>query len=268
MGTCKPSVVLLTGDQVRHRYVAAILAEAVDLRGVVFEAKKSPAGALAAKGQDEIVEREHFEARAAAENKYFGAKQFSTKNRIASLSTTNNTINNDDVFAWVLDKNSQYLVLYGCGIVRERLLRQFDMSCINMHLGLSPYYRGSGTNLWALCNGEPECVGVTIHLAVLNVDAGSILRQARPIISHSDSIHDIGCKTIVAGAEILGKTICEYSMNKLQPVVQDLSIGRVYKIKDFSVDALDMIRKNYSSGMIEKYVCDSERRRNIFPIVE
>ena len=68
-----------------------------------------------------------------------------------------------------------------------------------MHLGLSPYYRGSGTNFWPLVDRLPECVGVTIHLAIPSVDAGPILTQVRPDIEPTDRAHEIGSRAIIAG---------------------------------------------------------------------
>ena len=105
-------------------------------------------------------------------------------------------------------KGAEYIILFGSSIIKPPLLEFFNKKIINIHLGLSPYYRGSGTNFWPLVNNEPECVGATIHLAVLKVDAGSILAQARPeSLSELDNSHDIGCKAIISGTKKMRECI-------------------------------------------------------------
>ena len=92
------------------------------------------------------------------------------------------------------------VLVFGTGILREPLLSAFAGRIINIHLGLSPYYRGAGTNFWPLVNREPEYVGATIHYLDAGIDTGPILAHARPAIARGDGPHDIGNKTIVAAA--------------------------------------------------------------------
>ena len=260
------SAILVTADGLRHKYVAKCLSNDLNLLGVVSEAKKPFSADQSNEKGRRIID--HFNNLDEAENKYFADVSYHNLDNIEKLPIPNGEVNQDYVFDWINARNPQYLVLYGSGIVRERLLNKFDKRCINMHLGLSPYYRGSGTNLWPLVNNEPECVGVTIHLAVLDVDAGAILRQVRPRPAVKDTVHDLGCKTIKAGAENLGKTIIAYHNHDIFPVTQDLTIGKVYKRKDFNSDALVKIYENHEKGMMEDYVENMDERLKNFPIVE
>ena len=41
-------------------------------------------------------------------------------------------------------------MVYGTTIIKGDLIRIFEKRIINLHLGLSPYYRGAGTNFF-LC---------------------------------------------------------------------------------------------------------------------
>ena len=51
---------------------------------------------------------------------------------------------------------------------------------INIHMGLSPYYRGSSCNFWALYDSKPDYVGATIHLLSKGLDSGAMLFHAVP----------------------------------------------------------------------------------------
>lgn len=137
---------------------------------------------------------------------------------------------------------------------------------MNIHLGLSPYYRGAATNFWPLANGEPELVGATIHLATLTVDAGPILRQARPEIEAGDGAHDVGCRALAAGIAALRDALPAYARGDLEPVAQEPG-GRVYKNVDFHARAVAQMRERLASGMLREYLDDAEARRARFPIV-
>jgi methionyl-tRNA formyltransferase len=135
-----------------------------------------------------------------------------------------------------------------------------------MHLGLSPYYRGSGTNFWPLVNGEPELVGTTIHLATLDVDAGAILKQVRPVITEGDRNHHIGCKAIIAGAEAMIEALSTYDQKQITPQPQ-ASGGKLYHRKDFNVEAVRKMWRNLDQGMVETYLAD-RGRVDRYPIIE
>jgi methionyl-tRNA formyltransferase len=138
---------------------------------------------------------------------------------------------------------------------------------VNMHLGLSPYYRGTGTNFWPLVNSEPECVGATLHLAVAKVDAGPVLAQVRPDTAADDRAHDLGTKTIIAGARRLPSVIRDLAAGRATLHTQDLSQGRLYRRRDFNAEAVRVLWRNLDAGMVADYVCDKPTRDSGYPIV-
>ena len=42
------------------------------------------------------------------------------------------------------------VLVFGTGLLKAPLIGAFPGRIINIHLGLSPYYRGAGTNFWPL----------------------------------------------------------------------------------------------------------------------
>jgi hypothetical protein len=58
------------------------------------------------------------------------------------------------------------------GPVCDELLRR---GAVNIHMGVSPQYRGSSCNFWAAYDGHPELVGATIHLLSKGLDNGGVL---------------------------------------------------------------------------------------------
>jgi methionyl-tRNA formyltransferase len=257
---------LMTADGRRHDYVASILAAQSTLVGVVREHRTHAADALAGlTGDDRSVVERHLTARDAAEHQMLGTPVVVTSD---TLAVPYGGANSDEAARWIADRRPDVLVLFGSSIIGRALLGAYRDRVVNLHLGLSPYYRGSATNFWPLVYGEPECVGATIHLAVSRVDAGSILAQARPAPVAADRAHEIGTRALRAGAALLPRVLSAYAAGSLAPRAQDLSQGRVCRTGDFTADAVRTMWRNFEEGMMEAYVANAERRQQRYPIVE
>jgi methionyl-tRNA formyltransferase len=159
------------------------------------------------------------------------------------------------------------VLVFGTGILREPLLTAFGGRIINIHLGLSPYYRGAGTNFWPLVNREPEYVGATIHYLDAGIDTGPMLAHARPTVARGDGPHDIGNKTIVAAADTLLRAAAAHVAGTALPVPQ-WSGGRFYQRKDFSADAVRRMSRNFETGMIDEYLTARASRDAALRLVE
>jgi methionyl-tRNA formyltransferase len=261
----KISLVIITSTALRHKFLIMSLAKKFNVLGVIQEEKKP---ALQTQNVPDPIVRNHFREFKEKEKEYFGKCDDLKISEEKILQAPYGQTNSQEVFEWIKNKNPDYIILYGSAIIKEPLLAEFSNRIINMHLGLSPYYRGSGANFWPLVSGEPEAVGVTIHLAVLKVDAGEILGQARPEIEISDGCHNFGCKTIIAGTELLKKIIPLMAEKKLLPQKQDLNIGRVFRVKDTTAGAIIKMRENFEKGMVDKYIKNKSERDNKFPVIE
>jgi phosphoribosylglycinamide formyltransferase 1 len=262
--------VALVGDHLRHRWFAGRLAgaPAIELRAVVRESQ--PPRPRGASPEEDALVAGHFELRRQAEERHFGAASDWEQLGVPFLAVERGETNTDRVARWVQEREPDYLLLFGCGIIRAPLLDFFAERVVNVHLGLSPYYRGHATNFWPLVEGRPECVGATVHLATLDVDAGPILGQARPAIAATDGPHDIGCKALVAGVDVLLESLPEYADGGLDPPPQDTG-GMVYLHEDFDAapgSAITALRRRFEEGMIPAYLAKKRERDARFPIVE
>jgi methionyl-tRNA formyltransferase len=259
-------IVLLTGEGRRHRFAACRLAATGVLAGVVSETK--PPAVVAEdrlSPSDRAVVQRHLAERDIVEARLLGEPEWPATER-CSIAT--GEVNSTEVAAWVRRRDPSMLVLFGAGILRAPLLEAYAERVINLHLGLSPYYRGSATNFWPLVEREPECVGSTIHLAVSRVDAGAILAQVRPTPEPTDRAHELGTKALLAALDLLPNVLSAQAAGRLTPAVQDLSRGRVFRRADFGADAVCRMWHNLESGMMSEYVSDAAARQAARPIVE
>lgn len=257
------AIVLMTGDRLRHQHVANRLAERFDVRGVVLEHVFEPP--LPDDASARAVLERHFAERDRAEGRFFGRETALAVEEARQLRIAKGEANSPRVAEWVQERRPDYLVLFGSGIIGAALLHAFDGRCFNLHLGLSPYYRGSATNFWPLVNREPELVGATVHVATRAIDGGPILRQARPMIERGDRNHEIGCKAIIAGATALVEGL--EALHQGVPAVPQQGDGRLCKRADFTPAAVETMWRQFETGMIEEYLAQPDRARR-YPIIE
>lgn len=64
---------------------------------------------------------------------------------------------------------------YGGPIITGEAVLAGDCPAHNLHFGLSRFYRGGDTNIYALSVGEPDRVGLTCHRLTAKVDKGDIM---------------------------------------------------------------------------------------------
>jgi folate-dependent phosphoribosylglycinamide formyltransferase PurN len=258
-------VVLITADQIRHRWVARELSRSMHLVGIVSEGKAAELTPPDPVSGDARVIARHLAERDVVERELLGDDDF-PQTEILRIET--GSVNAEVVCNWIETRQPELAVLYGTGVIRNPLLELLSGRLINIHLGLSPYYRGAGTNFWPLVHGEPECVGTTVHVVAPRVDAGAILAQVRPAMQPSDRAHEIGTKALRAAVEILPDVLRLYRDGRLAGRAQDLSAGRVFRRRDFNADAVRQLWTNLDGGMIPTFLADAAPRLAKFPIHE
>ncbi len=257
-------IVLITSDHRRHLWLAGILAQANMLAAVVSESK--PVGNPASRLHADPAVASYFAERDRREAHWFhDAPEHPGALGVPLAQVPWGHSNSPEIHDFVRNLSPDYVLLFGSSIIREPLLDSFASRIVNMHLGLSPYYRGSGTNFWPLVDGLPECVGVTIHHATLRVDGGAILAQARPMVAEDDESHDLGCKTIMAGAQLIVHLFRDNM--PLPDGTPQTGEGKLCRRADFTPHSLGQLRDNFKAGMIPRYLMNKEERDAHYPIV-
>lgn len=78
--------------------------------------------------------------------------------------------------------NSDVYIVFGSSYITSNWLINFliKKKAINIHMGLSPFYRGSSCNFWAIYDNNPEYAGATIHYLSKGLDSGKIISHCLP----------------------------------------------------------------------------------------
>lgn len=248
--------ILLTSCMRRHQFVANTLAARMELAGVWQEQKSFQPLKYAGSADDEAAIQRHFDARDASEHEWFADHAVV---RAPSHQVRPGGCNAPAELEAMRRLQPDVVLVFGTGLLKQPFIDAFDGRIINIHLGLSPYYRGAGTNFWPLVNGEPEYCGATIHFLDIGVDTGPIVAHVRPDIQAGDGPHDIGNRIIAAAAEAQADAAIAHARSPLRGVPQ-AGGGREYRRADFSAAAVARLYENFANGMIEAYLADRLRR--------
>lgn len=253
-------ILVFTGNARRHRFVANTLAaEATDTLIVSEEGISGPA----LESDPLIVE--HFKLRSKTEGDFF---KDDDEFRAPALSVPYKDASHPKVVDTIREFKPGAAFVFGASILREPLFSLIPPKrFINLHLGLSPYYRGAGTNFWPFVNNELEFVGATIHHLDPGIDTGDILLHARPDFENDDTVHTAGCKTIERGALALARIAKEFERGIDFSGTPQWSVPneRLYRTKDFNREALEQYLHNLQSGMVKRYCQNPKTPDRLIP---
>lgn len=251
---------VLTSVETRHRYFANRMCEEFRVSAILYEETGYTHECVADDGlgdEERSIVREHFAERDRQEERFFGARSGvrPADNGCAVRRLAAGELNSDETLRFLEAAGVDAVLVFGTNLIKSPLLDRWPGRMINMHLGLSPYYRGTATNFYPLLNEEPEYVGATIHLITAAIDGGPILRHARPTIALDDRPHTIGCKAILAGVEAMTVSVRELDGGTLTPVPQwEVPDGRLYLRKDYHVRQVVELYRKFDAGLISRYL--------------
>lgn len=116
---------------------------------------------------------------------------------------------------------SDIYVVFGSSFIKSPLIDfLIERKTINIHMGVSPYYRGNSCNFWAAYDGHPELVGATIHMLGRGLDSGDILYHALPKPQEID-LFTLGMKAVKVAHNSLTERIASGEIFDLKGVPQD-----------------------------------------------
>ncbi|MEM7375691.1 MAG: formyltransferase family protein [Bacteroidota bacterium] len=248
-------IVILTGDEIRHEYVRKKIASHSGinvLRTYCESAERSLKNRIDQDQNSSILEKHHIDARMQSEEDFFGDAIFAMPDYSNPRKIKKGAINSEDISSAICALQPDLLICYGASLIKSSLLDRFKGRFLNVHLGLSPYYRGSGTNIWPLINDEPHMVGATFMHIDAGIDTGAIIHQIRADIFLGDGPHSIGNRLIKKMAEIYCHIIC--SFDNLAEENQPKGKNILYLRKHFDSKACSTLYHNFQNGMISNYL--------------
>ena len=174
-------ITLFTANRFRHNYLINILSSICTKLFVVQECGTIFPGEVPGYYPNSEVMQKYFGNVNKAQLKYFNSCYINPKNDIKILPILSGDLNKCSISLLSDFLESDLYIVFGSSYIKGELIDfLIKKKTINIHMGVSPYYRGNDCNFWALNDGNPHLVGSTIHLISKGVDNGNILYHAMP----------------------------------------------------------------------------------------
>ncbi|AZT84093.1 formyl transferase [Marinobacter sp. NP-4(2019)] len=170
-----------------------------------------------------------------------------------------NAINSPEYTSWIQDLKPDVIAVCGASILRNELLSIPTHGVLNLHGGLSQFYRGLFTTDWAIHNGVPEYIGATVHFVSEGVDDGDVVYQGRPEIAAEDNPNTLYEKVVRLGVQMMIRAIKDIEQSRCQRTRLE-SKGWLYLHDMFDVNAKRATWRQVRKGVISDYLSDKDAR--------
>ena len=241
-------ITLFTANQNRHNYLVNLLSNNCDELFVVQENRTIFPGIVPGHYPVAKTMEEYFKNVVNAQSKIFGNSYISGKNKNIHLFP----LQSGDLNKCSMDTLSDFLksdvyVVFGSSYIKGDLVDFLVKNkALNIHMGISPYYRGTDCNFWALYDGNPHLVGATILMLSKGLDSGSILYHAMSNIKTNPFEYTMS--TVKAAFHSIAERIKDKSIFEIEPIVQDKSKEVRYSKK---IEFNEKVVKNYFTKNID-----------------
>lgn len=221
------NITLFTSNQPRHLALIEALASIADQVYAVQECNTIFPGRVQDFFDGSDVMQEYFGRVLAAEREVFGRPGFTARN-VTQLPIKMGDLKLLDMETLGPALESDLFIVFGASYIKGPLCEFLvERRAYNIHMGVSPHYRGSSTNFWALHDGRPDLVGATIHLLTAGLDSGPILFHALPAPQRIDPFL-LGMRAVRVAHRGLIERIGTGELQTTEAVPQDRSLELRY----------------------------------------
>ena len=139
------------------------------------------------------------------------------------------TVNSKKVITLIQETQPELILISGTRIISKKVLSCTNAKFINIHVGITPKYRGVHGGYWALANSDSENCGVTLHQVDEGIDTGQVIAQNTIEITSEDNFTTYPFLQISEGLNLLKKTLNKYhSEGKLPLKNVDITTSNLY----------------------------------------
>ncbi len=250
-------ITVFTSNQPRHLNLVERLSEISDECYAIVETNTVFPGRVPGFFRKSDIFQSYFSNVIKSENKIFGDIRFS-KN-IKNLIIQSGDLNHIDRYTLKSALNSDIYVVFGASYIKGWLIDfLIEKKAINIHMGISPYYRGSSCNFWALYDKNPHLMGATIHMLSEGLDSGEILYHVAPTTRNCSNVFDFSMMSVKAAHESLVNRLSNGLINQYPPIKQNPlleirctknddfndSIAEEFLDRKMTIDEIDILLKN------------------------
>ena len=128
-----------------------------------------------------------------------------------------NSVNAKETKELLVNLNPDLIIVNGTRIISEDILSSINGTFVNIHVGITPKYRGVHGGYWALASGDKDLFGVTVHLVNKGIDTGKVLYQTFLKASKKDNFSTYPFLQTAAATDLLSKVVEDKRNGTLKP---------------------------------------------------
>ena len=213
----------------------------------------------------------HFKNRNIIESKLYGnLKCKKIYENCNVIYTEPQELNTEKISKKIKKFNPDFCFIFGVGIITDPIIKELPKDKINLHLGLSPWYKGGATLFWPFYHLQPQFCGVTFHQISKEADAGEIIHQSSPSLVKGDQIHEVGGKCVMKAVDDLPKIIDHWKKNKRFNGKKQRIMGRNWIREDFHASQLRLIYDLFNDKIVDYYLAGDlkQKKPKLFSCIE
>ncbi|HVT88543.1 MAG TPA: formyltransferase family protein [Tepidisphaeraceae bacterium] len=213
-------IAVFTSNQPRHTALIESLATVADEVFAIRECTTILPGQVQDFFNKSPIMQDYFSRVIAAEQKVFGQPRF-TPAHVHTLDMRMGDLSLLDPKLLESALACDLIIVFGASYIRGPLCdRLVHRRAINIHMGISPQYRGSSTNFWAMYDKRPHLVGATIHLLSSGLDSGPMLFHALPPVAEYEPF-ELGMVAVQSAHRALIEHIRQGTLGRISPTSQN-----------------------------------------------
>ncbi len=236
------NITIFTSNKVRHLYLIKKLSKICEKLFVVLETDTIFTGLNEGDYNISKIKKEYFSRVIEAEKKIFSDEtNYLDESNLSILPIKLKDINNLTIDYLNPFLKSDLYIVYGSSYIKNDLLNILKLKkTLNIHGGLSPWFKGTDCNFWALYLNKPQFVGSTIHYLTEEIDGGDILYHALSNIETDDPFI--------------------YSMSTIKSafisIIKRISSKKIFSLSSVKQDKKKIIKQSFKKDFTDKTIED------------
>ena len=244
-------LLVITGNQLTHKYFLNQLGSQLELSAVFIENTQYPDPPFNS-DEERKTWNEFFLIRDKTEKSLLQVYEnnlFQKNPKIFNIEK--GCLNSDKTLQLIQKLNPTKIIIFGTSLLGLKYLKLYPDRILNLHVGLSQYYRGSSCNFWPIYDLKPQFLGATVHFVGKGIDDGNIVAQSTIALDKNDSEFVLMTKPIMLGTKLMIEVIKKTNTGLVTKGTSKKK-GNLYKIKDFTPKAIIRVKELVNSGKLKQ----------------
>ena len=253
-------ITLFTSNKNRHNYLINLLSNVCSDLYVIQESSTIFTGLVPDRYPSTELMKEYFKKVNKAQIKLFGNCYINTNKNVKIIPLLSGDINKCSLSMLSDFLKSDLYIVFGGSFIKGPLADFLVKNkAINIHMGISPYYRGTDCNFWALYDNNPHLVGATIHILSKGIDNGPILYHALSKIKTNPFEYTMS--TVKSSFYSIVERLKDESIFKIKPIIQNKNKEIRYskktdfneiKISEFFKKNINLYSKEFDLSLLKQ----------------